>query len=252
MKLLLLFASAHTVMSFFSLGARNPADPRQQQRASEIYPQIFEGLPSMVGKAVAITGASRGLGYVTALALAQKGAHVLLLSRPSAKAAEAHAAIAEAARVAGAAKPVSVDCNLLDFSSVRAAAAQVTELLAGSGGLDVLCLNAGIMLQPDAASKDGFDITASTNVLAHFLLTRELMPQLERAASRKGGECNSLLDQQPARHGEALPERRRKSSSTLCAASPSLHSAPDAPLSSPPSLKLVHTHTHMQRRGWCR
>ena len=81
-----------------------------------------------------------------------------------------------------------MDCDLLDFTSVRAAAATVREHVAGagSGGLDVLCCNAGIMLQPDAASKDGYDITASTNVLSHFLLTRELMPALERAARRTG------------------------------------------------------------------
>jgi len=43
------------------------------QRLSEFYPTVFKELPSMEGKTVAITGASRGLGYVTALALAKKG-----------------------------------------------------------------------------------------------------------------------------------------------------------------------------------
>ena len=76
-----------------------------------------------------------------------------------------------------------VPCDLLDFSSVRAAAATVREC--APGGLDVLCLNAGIMMQPDDASKDGYDITISTNVLSHFLLTRELMPSLELAALRR-------------------------------------------------------------------
>ena len=42
------------------------------------------------------------------------------------------------------------------------------------------------MLQPDEASLDGYDITIATNVLSHFLLARELMPSLERAAARAG------------------------------------------------------------------
>ena len=167
-------------MGLFSFGKQ-----KEEPRASEIFPDLIASLPSMSGKTVAVTGSSRGLGYVTALALAQKGARVLLLSRPS-KAADD--ALADISAAATGITPLKVDCDLLDFTSVRAAAATVREYVAGagSGGLDVLCCNAGIMLQPDAASKDGYDITASTNVLSHFLLTRELMPALERAARRTG------------------------------------------------------------------
>lgn len=43
--------------------------------------------------------------------------------------------------------------------------------------------------QPDEPSADGFDITASTNVLSHFLLCRELMDDLERAAAGERGEA---------------------------------------------------------------
>jgi NAD(P)-dependent dehydrogenase (short-subunit alcohol dehydrogenase family) len=42
------------------------------------------------------------------------------------------------------------------------------------------------MLQPDEASKDGYDVTIATNVLSHFLLTRELLPTLEAAAEVRG------------------------------------------------------------------
>jgi len=77
-----------------------------------------------------------------------------------------------------------VECDLLDFASVRDAATRVREIAAD--GIDVLVLNAGIMLQPDESSKDGYDITISTNVLSHFLLMKELMPELEKASSLRG------------------------------------------------------------------
>jgi len=157
-------------------------DIAMQQRVSEIYPRFFESLPSMAGKTVAVTGASRGLGFVTAKSLAMKGAAVILLNRRSTTADDARTHIAE---VATGPPPVAIECDLCDFASVRRAAAEVGMLLT-ERGLDVLCLNAGIMLQPDVPSKDGYDITAQTNVLSHFLLTRTLMPCLERAASQRG------------------------------------------------------------------
>ncbi len=96
----------------------------------------------------------------------------------SSRAQEAHA---EIAAVSTGPEPQSIECDLLDFASVRTAASRVKEV--APGGVDVLCCNAGVMLQPDKPSKDGFDVTISTNVLSHFLLTRELMPELEKAAS---------------------------------------------------------------------
>jgi len=169
-----------TMNTLFSIGSRSSSPP--PPRASEIYPRFFELLPSQTGKVIAVTGASRGLGYVTALSLAKKGATVYLLSRKSERAHEALASIAAAAT---GPSPVLIECDLLEFASVRSAAAQLREH--ATDGLDVLCLNAGIMMQPDEASSDGYDITISTNVLSQFLLTRELMPELEKAASAGGG-----------------------------------------------------------------
>lgn len=157
--------------------------PPSQQRASVVYPDFFDALPSMEGKVVAVTGTSRGLGFVTALSLAKKGATVILLNRPTGQAEES---LGEIAAAATGHAPIPIDCDLLDFESVRKAAGKVMQKCAAAGGLDVLCLNAGIMLQEDAASRDGYDITASTNVLSHFLLTRELMPALEEAAAAHG------------------------------------------------------------------
>ena len=160
-----------------SMGMAFSSAPRSQPRPSELYPAYFDSLPSMAGKTVVITGASRGLGYVTALAVARKGAAVFMVGRRSARADEA----LEAIRIASTGPaPQLVECDLLDFGSVRRAAAALQER---AGDIDALCCNAGIMMQPDEASKDGYDVTIATNVLSHFLLARELLPTLEVRAS---------------------------------------------------------------------
>lgn len=181
------------------------------ERPSQYYPSFFESLPSLKGKTVVITGCSRGLGYVTALTVAKKGGSVIMLNRLS---SGDNAEIAfqkllrqqqesdddkqgTAANDNNSEKPVKpvhhylVDCDLLSFDSVRKACQRVQELTklettGGGGGVNVLCNNAGIMLQPDIASQDGYDITASTNMLSHFLITRELLPCLERGAITTG------------------------------------------------------------------
>lgn len=150
-------------------------------RTSALFPSFFEALPSMEGKTVVITGASRGLGYVTALSLAKKGATIILLNRKTALAEEARAKIAAAAT---AGPPALVCCDLLSFESVRAAAREVISL--APEGIDCLCCNAGVMMQADEASEDGYDITIATNCLSHFLLARSLLPALEMAAARHG------------------------------------------------------------------
>ena len=160
-----------------SIGMAFSSAPRSQPRPSELYPAYFDSLPSMAGKTVVITGASRGLGYVTALAVARKGAAVFMVGRRSARADES----LEAIRIASTGPaPQLVECDLLDFGSVRKAAAALKER---AGDIDALCCNAGIMMQPDEASKDGYDVTIATNVLSHFLLARELLPTLEVRAS---------------------------------------------------------------------
>mmetsp|Transcript_34795 Transcript_34795/g.91436 ORF Transcript_34795/g.91436 Transcript_34795/m.91436 type:complete len:365 (+) Transcript_34795:12-1106(+) len=179
-----LAAATPAPSSAASMKSFGGAAKQSQERASVIYPALFESLPSMEGKTVALTGTSRGLGYVTAISLAKKGARLLLLNRAS---PAAETALEDIANAATGPVPIAVECDLLSFDSVRTAAGSVQAALSKSGGaLDVLCCSAGVMMQPDLPSADGYDITASTNVLSHFLLVRELMPALERAATVTG------------------------------------------------------------------
>ena len=145
-----------------------------------VYFTEFEaGLPDLTSKTVAITGCTSGTGLVAAKTCAKKGATVLMLNRPSKRAEAALEAVKKEAK--GSVQ--HVDCDLMDFESVRKAARSVRE---NFEVLDVLCNNAGVMALEDAATKDGYDVQMQTNHLSHFLLTKELFPLLEKAGKEKG------------------------------------------------------------------
>ena len=131
----------------------------------------------MTGKTAVVTGTTSGTGRVAATTLAELGAKVLVLNRSSDRSSASFAVLTAACPDA---ELHSVECDLQSFASVQAAAARVIELC--PEGVHVLCNNAGVMALGDTATTDGFDLQMQTNHLSHFLLTRELMPLLERAA----------------------------------------------------------------------
>ena len=121
-------------------------------------------LPAMTGRTVVVTGASSGLGFVTARELAAKGARVILAVRDEAKGDQAAAAMPGTTEV----RPL----DLASLASVRAFAA------AWTGPLDILINNAGIMQVPQARTADGFELQIGTNHLGPFALTTLLMPHI--------------------------------------------------------------------------
>ncbi len=135
----------------------------------------------MTGKTAVITGTTSGTGKVAALTLAELGAKVLVLNRASDRST---ASFAELTTACPDAELQSVECDLQSFASVRAAATLVREIC--PEGVHVLCNNAGVMALADTATADGFDVQMQTNHLSHFVLARELMPLLERAADASG------------------------------------------------------------------
>ncbi|ORW93873.1 oxidoreductase [Mycobacterium sp. IEC1808] len=120
-------------------------------------------LPSFSGRTAIVTGASGGLGEVTARELARVGAHVILAVRNTDK------GDAAAARMTGQVEVCRLD--LQDLSSVRHFADQVDRV-------DVLVNNAGIMATKRAFTVDGFEGQIGTNHLGHFALTNLLLPRL--------------------------------------------------------------------------
>jgi NAD(P)-dependent dehydrogenase (short-subunit alcohol dehydrogenase family) len=121
-------------------------------------------LPDLAGMTAIVTGASSGIGLVTARDLAGAGAHVVLAVRDVAK-GEA------AARVMAGSHEVR-HLELTSLQSVRDFASRWT------GHLDILVNNAGIMLAPQGRTEDGFELHIGTNHLGHFALTNLLLPHL--------------------------------------------------------------------------
>lgn len=121
------------------------------------------------GKVCLVTGASSGIGRVTAEVLARRGARVLLACRDAGKAEPVLRTIASAG---GQASLLALDLG--DIASVRACASAV---LSRDEPLHVLVNNAGLAGQK-RLTKQGFEQTFGVNHLGHFLLTQLLLPRL--------------------------------------------------------------------------
>ncbi len=129
-------------------------------------------IPNLTGKIVVITGANSGLGYESSLALAQKGAHVVMACRSPKKAESAKAEILKHAPNA------SVELMALDLSSLKSVHAFAEAFKAKHSKLDILINNAGLMAIPKSKTADGFESQFGVNHLGHFALTGLLLERL--------------------------------------------------------------------------
>ncbi len=161
-------------------------------------------------RVIAITGATAGIGRVTALELARRGAKLLLLNRNAEK---TQPLLDEIEAITGADRARFVQLDLASLDSVRHAA---REILAVDEPLHVLINNAGIAALR-GATEDGFELAFGTNHLGHFLLTSLLLDRLKQSApsrvvtvaSRahkrvKGIDFDAV--RQPSRNYTAFPE----------------------------------------------
>jgi len=131
----------------------------------------------LTGKRCAVTGATSGLGFETAMGLAERGAEVLLLCRDEVRGADAATKIAE--RTGSS----NLHVEKVDVASLRSIH-DLAQRLEGSV-LDVLVHNAGVLPAERMESPDGIELTLATHVIGPHLLTKLLRRNLERAVDAR-------------------------------------------------------------------
>lgn len=131
------------------------------------------------GKVALVTGATNGIGRVTARELARMGARVLLVARDRAR---GDATAAEIREASGGRAP---DVLLADLSSRSEVRRLAREVRGRATRLDLLVNNAGAIFAERELSADGLEMTFALNHLASFLLTLELLPLLERGLASR-------------------------------------------------------------------
>jgi 3-oxoacyl-[acyl-carrier protein] reductase len=136
-------------------------------------------MPELENRAALVTGASRGIGRATALALAKAGAHVLIHYGRSRQ--EAESLVVEIRRKGGRADAISADLGTREGAELLAK--QVRQIIGDR--LDVLVLNAGISKSARIADHtiEDFDNLFATNVRGPFFLVQQLLPTLGEGSS---------------------------------------------------------------------
>ncbi|MFW5876615.1 MAG: SDR family oxidoreductase [Myxococcota bacterium] len=129
----------------------------------------------MQGRVCVVTGANSGIGRVTALELARRGARVLMACRSVER---SQPVLDEVRRESGHDEVELVSLDLASLASVRACA---EDLAARPHPVHVLVNNAGLAGHR-GATEDGFEVAFGVNHLGHFLLTLMLADKLKDGA----------------------------------------------------------------------
>jgi 3-oxoacyl-[acyl-carrier protein] reductase len=126
------------------------------------------------GKTALVTGASRGIGRASALALAKEGAQVLVHFSSSEQ--EADAVVTEIRKAGGKAEKVGADLRQADGPHTLA---KRVRAIVGDR-LDILVANAGVSKSAsiEDTQVEDFDNLFAINVRAPFFLVQQLLPAM--------------------------------------------------------------------------
>lgn len=129
----------------------------------------------MQGKTVLVTGATDGIGKVTARGLMELGASVLIVGRNPDKTARVADELAE---LSGRPRPMTFVADLSEPKQVKRLADEIVGRLTM---LDVLVNNAGAFFAKRELNSEGMEMTFALNHLNYFLLTHQLLGLLKKA-----------------------------------------------------------------------
>ena len=151
------------------------------------------------GPVAVITGASAGIGKAAARMLAAMGWQVIGTGRDPSRSAAAIAEIEGAAKDGG-----SFTMLRGDFDVMAQVARLADEIAALTSRIDAMVLNAGGVRDTMVVTRDGFEATFAANHLAHFLLTKRLMPILQASRARVISTSSDAHEYCPAMNWDDL------------------------------------------------
>lgn len=143
----------------FAMIKNNSKDPK-------ICPDEFKD------KVVVITGATSGIGYVTARKYASKGANLLCINRNPEKSESLRREIESEFGV-------KCDYRIADLSSLKDIFRVSNELAQLDSNIDVLIHNAGVYLTKRELTPDGFEKVFVVHYLSSFIMNYLLMDKLK-------------------------------------------------------------------------
>lgn len=144
-------------------------------------------IPPQGGKLAVVTGATGGLGYQTAMRLAQAGAEVVLTGRNDVKGREA------ISKIRNQFPDVKISFEALDLANLASVADFARRFATAHASLDLLINNAGVMALPRRqTTADGFEMQFGTNYLGHYALTAQLLALLRGARQPRVVNLSSI------------------------------------------------------------
>ena len=129
----------------------------------------------MKGKVCLVTGANTGIGFETALALAEKGANVIIIARSEKKLEDTVNRIKEQSG------NKSIEGVVIDLSSQKSLKKGAAEILEKKDKVDVLINNAGTWNSKLSYTDENIEMQFAVNHVAYFMLTHLLMSGLSKS-----------------------------------------------------------------------
>jgi NAD(P)-dependent dehydrogenase (short-subunit alcohol dehydrogenase family) len=157
----------------------------------------------MDGKFCVITGASSGVGLAAAQRLHAFGADILMVNRnPERSRAAAREIVAAGGAAADSAGDGvgagtdgsgggSVDFLTADFSEIAQTRRVIDQIGSLGRPIDVLINNAGLHMTTPVRTPDGLEMVFAVNHIASFMLTKALIPAMNRNAPSRIIQVNS-------------------------------------------------------------
>ncbi len=137
-------------------------------------------MSAMQGKVVLISGATGGIGEVTARELARMGAEVVIIGRSHER------CLATVERIKQDTQKDHVSCIVADLSRMGEVRRAAQEFLSTHDKLDILINNVGAMYAQRLVTADGYEMMLALNHLSPFLLTHLLLDVLKTTAAAAG------------------------------------------------------------------